>query len=61
MGKDDLNDSKMAPVLTYGFLIAVVLGVIAGIFNLEGLGIACGIIITLILVIGFICMVAGIK
>lgn len=56
MGKNDLNDSKIAPAVAYIFFGAVVLGVIAMIFDLEELGIACAIVIAIILGIGIIFM-----
>jgi hypothetical protein len=48
------SDGVLAPIVAYSWVGSIILGVIAGIFNWETLGIICGIVFTICVAITFI-------
>lgn len=54
MEKKKDSESTLVPIVVCSWVGSIVLGVIAGIFNWETLGIICGIVFTICVAITFI-------
>lgn len=54
MSKNKDPQEKIGMIVGYAFVAAIVLGVIAGIFELEILGIICGVVFAIVLAVVFI-------